>query len=300
MVFDRQNPQRRTQNMSALLAIVIMIGLILPIPVGAGFADWLNEVNAPTAIDDKYVAFTNDTETQLYKWDLYDGTGYKPYFYWYNETDELKHNVTNDANDGILVADLDETDGVWQYVYTDGTADDTADWTDDGAAPYWLITYDYTAKAAYDDNVVKFHLMLNDLVGVENDPEETGVNVQLTAGGVTFYSGTLAYDESDDEVDVNITITPELLRAAIIEGGATSYFQLKVIGHGAYTAAQANGTAELTLDMSGTAVYTYNVAKLFGRDDGLYLAAMISTILAALGIFLVTPKYNLPWKGRGF
>jgi hypothetical protein len=288
--------------MSALLAIVIMIGLILPIPIGAGFADWMNEVNAPTLIDDKYVAFTNDTATQLYEWDLNDGTGYKAYFYWSNHTgDEMKHNVTNAANDGILEADLHAVDSAWHYDYvlnTGQNADDMVDW--EKQVPYWLVTFDYSAKQAYADNIVQFHLMMDHLVGVENDAEETGVTVQLTAGGVTIYTTTIAYDEADDEIDTNITLTPEILRAAIIGGGATSYFQLKVVGHGANTFAQSNGTAELTLDISGTQLYTYNVAKLFGRDDGLYLAAMISTILAALGIFLVTPKYNLPWKGRGF
>jgi hypothetical protein len=293
MVFENQTPTRKAQNMAALLAIILLLGIILPIPIGAGFADWINSVNAPDKIDTRF------TEIDTFDFDsgeLEDGTGYKPYFYWWNDTDasKNKHNVSMATYK--LTPDVLSTDGN-QY-NNSLTTDDGPEW--DNNFPYWEVYFNYTAKEAYEDNVVKFSLKLgavsswgNATGGKEllskpdaSDDDREPVTVTLSAGGVTLYKKTLS-TSSDGDVEINTTLDINDLRRAIINDGVESYLKLKVTGHDARP-----------IDMTGSALYSYNVNKLFGRDDGLYLVSMISVICAALGIFLVQPRYSLPFGDK--
>ena len=296
MVFENQHPGRRAQNMAALLALVIMLGILLPIPIGANFADWINGQNAPSNIDTKFTegpfVWTDN--------DLYAGTGYKPYFSWWNGSNDNslnKHNVT--MTSGVLDADLASIDDNNAYNNTD-TTDYGPDW--DNGIPVWLVTFNYTAKQAYTDNVVKIGIKMTSDYSVDtvsggkkmlscpdgtHSDEYEAVTVELSAGGVTFYTATLP-STGDGLIEQNATISTNDLRLAIMGGGDEAFFTLKVTGHDIRP-----------IDMGGSAFYTYNVAKLFGRDDGLYITSMVSIIAAALGIFLVQPRWNLPLGTRG-
>lgn len=297
MVFETQTPNRKAQNMAALLALVLLMGIVLPIPIGAGFADWINDLNAPDTVDLKYTEIsTFDLDTD----DLYAGTGYKPYFNWWNDTDATKnrHNVSMSAHK--LTADFLSTDGN-QYannysVYAD--PDDSPDEWNNGI-PYWEVYFNYTAKQAYEDGVIKFELALTSAATWENvsggkgllSQPEAGddrevVTVTFSAGGIEFYTETLS-TSGDGEVEAEVLVDINDLRTAIMNGGAQSYFTLRVTGHDVRP-----------IDMTDSAFLTYNVPKLFGRDDALYITSMISVICAALGIFLVQPRYSLPFGGE--
>jgi hypothetical protein len=297
MVFDNESPPRRAQNMSALLAIIILIGVIIPIPMGAGFADWINETNAPDNVDDKWIEYSTD-DGNFSEWDLITTTGMKPYFYWWNDTgDMLKENVTTD-NAGLLTSDpLDFEEDLWIYSFNETLlgSDNVANWEE--GTPYWLITFGITAKQMYDANINRMDIKMENLISVDQDGDEQDCTVTFTVGGVELFSKTLSAS-GDGDIDEEVTISIDDLRQAVINDMEKGYLQLKVTGHA--TDQDPDDTAN-TLDISEVHLYTYNVAKLFGRDDGLYLAAMISTIVCALGIFLVTPKYTLPFgKNRRF
>jgi hypothetical protein len=296
MVFETQTPNRKAQNMAALLALILLLGIVLPIPIGAGFADWVNGINAPDDLDNRYTEIGSITGQTSFDFDtdaLETGTGYKPYFYWWNDTDATlnKHNVTMSTHK--LTADQFSTD-LNEYNNSLST-DDGPEW--DNGFPYWEVYFNYTAKDAYDDGVVKFALNLGAAASWENatggkqllskpdssDDDREVVTVTFSAGGVTFFSETLA-TSSDGDVEENITVDVNDLRMAIMNSGVESFFKLKVTGHDVRP-----------IDMTGSAFYSYNVNKLFGRDDGLYIVSMISVICAALGIFLVQPRYSLPF-----
>ena len=311
MVFEGQSQFRKAQNMAALLALIILVGVVLPIPIGAGFADWVNEVNAPVAIDDKYAEIsTFDFDSAA----LYTGSGFKPYFYWYNGSDSgmNKHNVTMVAATHNLTANHLSADDDNTYA-VNVTGNDAPDWSE--GRPYWEVYLNYTAVDAYDDNVVRFRIYMDSpntlaagagaactnvtggkgLLSTEDGDgdDREAVSVAFTAGGVTFYETTLAAT-GDGEIDLNVSVDTNDLRQAIMNAGAEAFFKIKVTGHDIRP-----------IDMTGSAFYSYNVAKLFGRDDGLYLVSMISVICAALGIFLVQPRYSLPigrtgGKRRGY
>jgi hypothetical protein len=301
-MFEGQSQFRKAQNMAALLAIIILIGIILPIPIGAGFADWMNSVNAPVSIDDKYA------ETDQFDWDgaaLETSTGYKPYFYWWNASGNTnKHNVTMDTR-ALTAAGTSKDDNnvyLMNASYASISDDSEVDW--DEGIPYWEVYFNYTAKDAYADNIVRIGIALDSVntwaSGGSNvtkgdsllsygdytdDADEVKTcTVELSAGDVVFYSKTLSYSgDEDGEIEVNFTIETNDLRQAIMNGGAQSYWKLKVRGHDIRP-----------ISMDGSSFQAYNVNRLFGRDDGLYLVSMISVICAALGIFLVQPRYSLP------
>jgi hypothetical protein len=297
MVFETQTPNRKAQNMAALLALILLMGIVLPIPIGAGFADWMNNLNAPDNVDTKY------TEISTFDWDtdaLYTGTGYKPYFNWWNDTDATKnkHNVNMSAHK--LTADFLSTDGN-QYANNYSVYDSAKDSPDrwDNGIPYWEVYFNYTAKQAYDEGVIKFEIALTSAATWENvsggkgllsQPEEGEdkevVTITLSAGGVEFYTETLS-TSGDGDVEAEALVDINDLRTAIMNGGAQSYFTLRVTGHDVRP-----------IDMTDSAFMTYNVPKLFGRDDALYIVSMISVICAALGIFLVQPRYSLPFGGE--
>ena len=304
MVFENQNPGRRAQNMSALLALIIMLGILLPIPLGAGFADWMNSTNAPTNIDQKYIVgafnLTGDDA-------LYTGTGYTPLFTWYNGSDSPLNEV-NVTMDGDMLTTGDELSIDENNPYDlSATGDAEIDWAASGT-PFWLVYFNYTAKEIYADSIVKICIKMTspDTNDAGPDPynnvtdgkamlsypngdydadELQTVTVELSAGGVSLATWSLT-KEDNGKIDENVTLDPNVLREAITLGGDTSFLMLKVTGHDIRD-----------IDMDGSAVYTYNVAKLFNRDDGLILTSVISIIAAALGIVLVQPKYNLPIGG---
>lgn len=301
-MFEGQSQFRKAQNMAALLAIIILIGIILPIPIGAGFADWMNSVNAPVSIDEKY------TEISEFDWDgsnLETSTGYKPYFYWWNASGNTnKHNVSMSTK--LLTANGASKDDNNVYLmnatYPTLADDSEADW--DEGIPYWEVYFNYTAKDAYADNVIRIGLTLdspNDWASggsnvtkgdsllsyadyTDDADEVKTCTVELSAGDVVFFSKTLSYSgDEDGEIEKNFTIDVNDLRTAIMNQGAQSYWKLKVRGHDIRP-----------IDMDGCSFQSYNVNRLFGRDDGLYLVSMVSVICAALGIFLVQPRYSLP------
>lgn len=311
MVFEGQTQFRKAQNMAALLALIILIGVILPIPIGAGFADWMNSVNAPVEIDDKYA------EINTFDFDdaaLEDGTGFKPYFYWVNASgDQQKHPVT--MLSGALRAANESKDDDQLYImnsaYDDIDDDREVEW-EGNPDPHWIVYFNYTAKDAYDDNVVRMKL---NITSPNYDPwnDNTTSNVTISGKGliscsdadtddkepctVTFtaegmdgtplYKKTLSSD-GDGDVEEIITIDTNWLREAVMNEGATSFFKLEIWGHDIRD-----------VDISDSEMQSYNVNRLFGRDDGLYLVAMISVISAALGIFLVQPRYSLPIGNTG-
>lgn len=316
MVFEGQTQFRKAQNMAALLALIILIGVILPIPIGAGFADWMNSVNAPVEIDDKY------TEINTFDMDdaaLEDGTGYKPYFYWVNASgDQQKHSVY--MNGGFITAANVSKDDDQAYImvpnYEDVAEallgdDSHVEW-EGNPDPHWIVYFNYTAKDAYEDNVVR--MKLNITSASESDADLLPSNVTIAGKGliscseddatrdketctVTFtaegmdgtplYKKTLSAD-GDGDVEELITIDTNWLREAVMNEGATSFFKLEIWGHDIRD-----------VDISDSEMQSYNVNRLFGRDDGLYLVAMISVISAALGIFLVQPRYSLPIGNTG-
>jgi len=293
MVFENQTPTRKAQNMAAILAVIVLIGVLISAPVGAGFADWINSVNAPDSIDQKYI------ETNEFDFDgtnnLGHTTGYKPYFYWWNGTGtKNKHNITTATY--RLTPDLLSTDGN-QYDNSD-TSDDGPDW--DEGVPYWEIYFNYTALDAYKDNIVQIRLNLDSCDscwencthgrGLLSAPDASDgddrepVTVTLSAGDITFFKETLSSSE-DGTVEEQITVDVNDLRRAIINEGVESFFVLKVTGHDVRQ-----------INMQDSGMYAYNVQKLFDRDDGLYLACTIAALCSALGIFLVQPRYNLPFE----
>jgi hypothetical protein len=291
-MFETQNPDRKAQNMSALLALIILLGIVLPIPIGAGFADWMNATNAPATPSDRFIEVNTFDLTGS---TLYNETGYRPYFNWYNCSDDTeleKHYVELTA--GILTANDGSTEGEG---YDNTDKDKMDDW--DSGYPWWEVYFNYTAKEAYTDGVIKLVLNMdsdseyNETLsyagggkGLLSEPElgedKEVVTVTLSAGGVVFYAETLATD-GKGIVEAEVLIDVDDLRMAIMNAGEMSHFKLKVVGHDIRP-----------IDMADSEFQSYNVGKTFARDDGLYLAAVISTICAAIGIFLVQPKYSLP------
>lgn len=290
-MFENQNPDRKAQNMSALLALIILLGIVLPIPIGAGFADWMNATNAPVTPSERY----KEAPFELTGTDLYNETGYRPFFNWYNCTEDTeleRHYVYMVA--GVLTANAESTDGNG-YENTDTAA--MKSWR--SGFPWWEVHFDYTAKQAYVDGVVRLVLNLDSddewieppsaavggkglLSEPEEDRDREAVTVTLSAGGVVFYAETLSVT-GKGSVEAEVLVDVNDLRMAIMNEGDVSFFKLRVVGHDIRP-----------IDMTDSEFQTFNIGKVFARDDGLYLAAVISTICAAVGIFVVQPHYSLP------
>lgn len=304
MVFESQHPGRRAQNMAALLALVIMLGILLPIPIGAGFADWINQTNAPTSLDERYVA--SDAFDLIGDDALYTKGEYAPYFNWYNGSDSPLNQVNVTLVDGVLSTN-DDTSVDENQIYALNAEDEAApDWKD-GGIPYWEVYFDYTPKMMYDDNIVQIGIVMtsplkagtpnivNDSKQMLSFPTEDydeedfeAVTVTLSAGGVDLYKTIIPTDDNGKiaDEDQKVIIETSTLREAVMNGG-DDYIKLTVTGHDIRD-----------INMTGSALYTYNATKLFGRDDGLFITSMISIIMAALGIFLVQPRWNLPLGNR--
>lgn len=302
MVFESQHPGRRAQNMAALLGLIIMLGILLPIPIGAGFADWMNSTTAPSNLDDKFVALDPDLYNLLGDEALKTTGDYTPYFYWYNSSDSPENQVNVTMENGTLTTgDALSVDENNAYDLS-ATGDAAVDW--EQGTPYWEVYLDYTPRQMYDDNIVKIGIQMtspdaanapNNVTDGKNllsypqlpmdEDDFNTVTVTLSAGGVDLFSANVLTD-GNGKVNDNATIDVTALRSAIMTGG-DDYIMLKITGHDIRD-----------VNMTGSAFYTYNTTKLFNRDDGLYVTSMVSIIMAALGIFLVQPRWNLPLGGN--
>jgi hypothetical protein len=246
-----------------------MVGLICLFPIGGAFADWINLSNAPDAEDSKYTelaATTFDMDSKAFK-----ATGsYKSYYVWKNATSVTNYNnVTHTA--GVI------------SVTENSTVGNNATITWSAMHPYFSIYFDWTAKQAYDNHVVRIHLYIGSLYVAAHAYART---ITLSAGGQTFYTTTLAQTDADNYIDENFTINVNDLRRAIIDAGTNSYFHLQITAQ------------DKSLTIAGSAMYKYNCTKLFGRDDALFFVGGLACALALAGIFLVQPQYSLPFGGK--
>jgi hypothetical protein len=236
---------------------------------------------------------------------LYTKGEYAPYFNWYNGSDSPLNQVNVTLVDGVLSTNDDKSVDENNAYILYAAGDAKPDW--DKGTPYWEVYLDYTPKMMYDDNIVQIGIVMtsplkaaspnvvNDskqMLSFPADPydeDELGaVTVTLSAGGVDLYKTIIPADGNGKiaDADQKVIIDTSTLRQAIMTGG-DEYIKLTVTGHDIRD-----------INMTGSALYTYNATKLFARDDGLYITSMISIIMAALGIFLVQPRWNLPLGNR--
>ena len=276
MVQESENKARKSQRMAALTAVLILVGLLVIWPVGGGFADWANAANAPTDATDRYEAVaTQDTVTFDMDATAFKNSGsYKSYYIWENSSGDVHYsNLTNTA--GLITVTEDSTANV--------EITGNISWN---VNPYFRIYFDYTAKQAYDDNVVRIRLYLS---GVYVSAHEEARTITLTSGGVTFFTKTLPKTDTDTYVDENITINVNDLRRAIVNsgGGEEAYFKLKITAQ------------DTTLSIANSMAYAYKVTKLTQRDDALFLIGAVACAITVSGIFLVQPKYSIPLGKSG-
>ena len=278
---ENMNTQRKSQRWAAMLAVFILLGLLVLMPLGGGLADYMNAANAPDAEVTRFAKIADQTGVTFdMDSDAFKAVrGYESYYVVKNSTGYINYyNVTHSS--GVISVTTYNANGE-NFI---GNAENyTANVTWAQMHPYFLIYFDYTAKSAYADNVVRIRLYLSNLYVSGNPHART---ITLSAGGQTFYTATLAQTDSDSYIDENITINVNDLRRAIIEDGIKSYFTLKVT-------AQDN-----VLSIAESAMFAYNVPKLFGRDDALYVVGALSCAIMLAGIFLVQPRYSLPFGSK--
>lgn len=278
-MWDNINNARRSQRMAAFCALCILGLLIIPFPVGGQLADYLNGSLAPTDTDSRFtkIAGQDDVTFDMDSTAIRTGVSdYSSYYVWQNSTGYTNYcNVTHTA--GVVSVTSSSTAG---NDVTDAT--NGSDWTE--MHPEFRIYFDYSAKEAYEDNVVRVRLYLSNLYVSGNTEART---ITLTAGGVTFYTTTIGETDTDNYKDTNITIDVNDLRRAIINAGDQSYFKLTVTAQ------------DTSLSFAESAMYNYDVTKLTDRDDGLLVAGVIAVALAWAGVFLVQPRYSLPIGNKG-
>ena len=215
-MFEGTPQARKTQRMVCILAVIILVGLIILWPIGGGFADWMNGLNAPADESTRYteadgqatVSFNMDS-TQFKT-----SGSYRSQYIWQNASGHTNYNnVTHTA--GVISVAILSTAG--NYVNETGTFL--------GGGPAWgnmhpefIIYFDYTAKAAYADNVVRIRLYVSSLHVAGH---LHGRSVTLSAGGITFFTTTFSSTSSKNYVDENISINTNDLRRAIIEDKAS-------------------------------------------------------------------------------
>lgn len=276
-MWENSNQARKSQRWSAILAVIILAGLLIVWPAGGGFGDWINATNAPATENERYkeadwqddVTFNMDASASTFK----NSGSYRTYYIWENASGDIHYsNITH--TDGVLSVTETATSGV--------NITGNISWA--GDLPYYRIYFDYTAKQAYDDNVVRIKLYVGSIYVAANEKART---ITLSAGDITFFTVTQAASDTDNYIDENITINVNDLRRAIINsgGGAEAYFKLTVTG------------VDETLTIAGSVMYTYDVTKLAGRDDALFFVGAIACAVALAGVFLVQPKYSLPLGG---
>lgn len=272
---------RRSQQAAAILAIIILSSLLLMFPVGGGFADYLNSIQAP---EDETLRFKEANSWSTIDFDM-DATafksnsGFKSYYVWYNTTGYKNYNNVTHTS-GVISVNPTSTAG--------NTIASNISWSQ--GDPYFEIVFDYTAKQMYDDNICKILLKLDSLY-VSSHPKAR--TVTLTAGDVTLYSTTIAKTDTEGDLEQNITLDANKLREAIINKGIKSYLTLKITGQ------------DTTLTIAGSKTYTYNVTKLTGRDEALFFIGAITVAITFAGVFLVQPGYSLSFgrkngKGGGY
>ncbi len=269
--------QRKSQRWSAIMAVCILVGLLIMMPIGGGLADYMNSANAPEAEASRYaLASAQSGVTVDIDADAFKATGgYASYYVTQNASGYTNYyNVTHSA--GVISVATTDTNGL-NNISSAANYTANVSWTQ--MHPYFLIYFDYTAKSAYADNVVRIRLYVANLYVSAHAYART---ITLSAGGQTFYTVTIAQTDTDNYIDENITINANDLRRAIIEAGINSYFTLKVTAQ------------DKTLSIANSAIYTYNVAKLFSRDDALYIVGALSCAIMLAGVFLVQPRYSLP------
>jgi len=265
---------RKSQRWAAIMAVCILTGLLILMPVGGAFADWLNSTNAPSEEEKRYDEITGQTgvDFDMDKTPFKNSGDYKSYYIWKNETGEKNYNNVTHTNGVISV----------QQKSTAGNAiEGNISWNE--MDPYFEIWFDYTAKEAYDDNVVRCRLYVTGIYVPAHKKDRT---ITFSAGDVEFYSVTIEKDDTDNTVDKNITINVNDLRRAIINKGDQSYFKLVVTAQ------------DTTMSIAGSAMYNYNCTKLFGRDDGLFFIGALCSAITFAGVFLVQPRYSLPFGGK--
>ena len=277
-MYDNLEKNRKSQRMSAILAVLIVLILVSLFPLGGALPDYMNESNAPANIADKYaetvaqsgVDFNMDSTAFLNK------TGFNTYYVWKNATGYTNYNpVTHTA--GVASVRYWSTAGNWIYNSTSATEQNIS-WAQ--MHPYFEIYFAYTAKQAYDDNAVLIRLYVSSIYVSGNAQART---ITLSAGDQTFYTITKAATDTDTYIDKNVTLDVNDLRRAIISAGTDNcYFKLKITAQ------------DYTLSIAGTGIYAYNAPKLFKRDDGLMIFGLIAVACVFLGVFLVQPKYSLP------
>jgi len=260
---------RHSQRMASVCAIAILVSLLLLLPIGGSFADYMNAANAPDAESTRYAEIsTFNMDTKAFKSD----SSWKSYYIWKNATGYLNYNnVTHSAGVISVAENSTVNNGItgnisWTQMY-----------------PYFEIYFDYTAKQAYDDNVVRIWLQLSSLYVSANAYART---ITLSAGDVTFYTTTLAKTDTDNTIDTNITVDVNDLRSAIINAQNNSFWKLTITSQ------------DTTLSIAGSGMLAYNCNKLIGRDDALYLVVGLAAAAAFAGVFLVQPKYSLPFGGQ--
>ena len=254
---------RRSQRYSALLAVAVLLGLVILMPLGGGFADYMNSVSAPEDEDTRFSEITGQTDVSfdMDSTALKSNEGFDSYYVWYNSTGYKNYcNVTHSS--GVASVTATSTAG--------NTITGNISW--DEGLPYFEIYFDYTAEDAYEDSVVKIWLKLSDLYQSSNNYAR---DITLSAGGVTLFEKTIPKDDTDGEIDENISINVNDLREAIINEGEDSYFCLKITAQ------------DTSLSFAGSGMYAYNVTKLMQRDDALYFIGAIATAVSFAGIFLV-------------
>ncbi|RLI63758.1 MAG: hypothetical protein DRO67_05250, partial [Candidatus Asgardarchaeum californiense] len=190
--------QRRSQNHSLIAAFCIFLGLLLAFPASAGFADWMNENNAPDV---------GDTNARFVEADTWDGVTFNMDSTAFKNSGSFKSRyIWENASGGVLYSNITHAAGIITTTIeadagnASGNITNDLSWT--SAIPYYEIYFAYTAKEAYDDNVVQIWLQLDGISNTQNKAR----TVTLSCNGVTFYTTTFASDNSEDDIDHNITI----------------------------------------------------------------------------------------------
>jgi hypothetical protein len=271
MVSLKKDDIRKSQRWATILAIAVLASLLVLLPVGGSFADGLNAINAPEEEADRYVEITSQDGVtfDMDSTSLKSSDGFESYYIWYNSSNVKNYNNISHSS-GVVSVESTST--------AENAINGNISW-DDGL-PYFELYFDYSAQDAYDDNVVRIWLQLDNLYQSSNNYAR---DIVLSAGGVTFYSKTISKDDTDGSLDENITINVNDLREAIINEGEDSYFCLKITAQ------------DTSLSFAGSGLYNYNVTRLFSRNDALYLVSGLATAISFAGVFLVSPKYSLPF-----
>jgi len=276
-MWENASQGRKSQRNAAVLAVCILLGLLLMFPIGGGFGDWLNEINAPDSASTRYaeVSTSFDMDSAAF---IASGT-YKSYYMWKNSTGVLNYNNVSHTAGVISVTNLcpgGETSIISNF--TAGTSN--VSWA--MMKPYFSIYFGYSARNAYDDNVVLCRLRLASIYVSANAYART---ITLSAADQVFYTVTQAQTDSDTYIDVNVSFNVNDLRRAIIAGGAESYFKLKVTA------------MDTSLSIASSGMFAYNVTRLTGRDDALFFIGALACALTLVGVPLVQPRYSLPFGG---